>query len=398
MRSLATVPSAAGHRRFGRHLAALGIAALLAFASTGGVAAAHGQQARIVAPKAVRAPRRARFTVRVSAPAKRIAFFVDNRRRWVVRSHRRGLDRRGHLRTARMAPGRHRLRIRARLSDGRVVSANRILFVAKSSTRGHKTKEPASTEPTSTETTSPTSETTPSPSSELLFSASRISEFPTLQAAPGAVTEVPDPAGGGGTAIDMTVKESDKSFFEDGKPRAQLLSPAIFVPGTEFWWHSRFFLPADFPSSVSRWINVMQGPYGPPYAGSPPWSIGLDEGSDLRWQRNGTYGWDIPWSMPLVRNRWVDVLLHERFGTDGWVEMWIDGQQVTFFGSGNTVNDNPNHESPTQRLNMKTMDASNNGGANAAYLQNYRAPNWIESVTIYHGPMEIGKTRASVGA
>ncbi|HXV05797.1 MAG TPA: heparin lyase I family protein [Solirubrobacterales bacterium] len=368
-------------------------AILLAFALTADVAAAR--PVKIVAPRAVRAPRNARFAVRVSAPARRVAFFVDNRRRWVSRSDRWRFNRRGRLRTKRMAPGRHRLWIRAKLSNGRVVSARRILYVAKkSSTHGHKGTETALSEATPTETTS---SGTTSSSSGLLFSGSRISDFPTTLAAPGAITETPDPAGGSGTAIDMTVKESDGSFFEDGKPRAQLQSPPIIEPGDEFWWHSRFFLPADFPSYVSHWINIMEGPYGPPYNGTPPWEIGMDQGSDLRWQRNGSYNWDIPWSMPLVRNRWVDVLLHERFGTDGWIEMWIDGQQVTFFGSSNTVAYNPNHESPTQRLNMKTMDASNNGGPNFAVIQNYRGVGWIESVSVYHGPMELGTTRASVG-
>ncbi len=373
-------------------MVAFGLTALFAVGPMGGVAAAQGQQARIVAPKAVRAPRSARFTVRVSAPAKRVAFFVDNRRRWVVRSDSRGFDRRGRLRTARMAPGRHRLRIRAELSNGHAVNAKRLLYVAKkSSTHGRKTKEP-----TSTESTSSSSETTQS--SELLFSGSRISDFALMQAAPGAVTEVPDPAGGNETVLKMKVSNEDVyPTTPTSDPRAQLLSPEIFVPGTEFWWHSRFFLPADFPAHVPGWINVLQGPYGPPWAGSPPWSIGMDEGSDLRWQRNSTYHWDIPWSVPLVRNQWVDVLLHERFGSDGWVEMWIDGQQVTFFGASNTVSYNPNGESPTQRLSMKTMDASNNGGPNSAYLQNYRAAGWIESLTVYHGPMKIGTTHSSVG-
>lgn len=393
MRGLITVPSAVSHRRFGRHLAALGFAALLAFASTGGVAAAHGQQARIVAPKAVRAPRSAHFTVRVSAPAKRVAFFVDNRRRWVVRSDRWGLKRRGRLRTARMAPGRHRLRIRAKLSNGRVVNARRVFYLAKKSgTREHgpRSKELTGSEPTSTE---PTATESSSTGSALLFNGSHISDFALMQAAPGAITEVPDPAGGSETALKMKVSNEDVyPITPTENPRAQLLSPSLFTPGTEYWWHSKFFLPPDFPSSVPGWLTLLEGPYGPPFAGPPPWHIEVS-GSTLQWQRNSTYNWDVPWHMPLVRNQWVNVLVHGRFGTDGWIEMWINGQQVTFFEPGTY---NPNNIASTQRLNMKTMDSSNDGGSNFAVIQSYRKVGMFESVTAYHGPMKIGTTRTSV--
>jgi hypothetical protein len=365
---------------------------LFALAATSAAAARGHGQVKIIAPRTVHEPRSASFAVRISAPAKRIAFFVDGRRLWVTRPHRWKFRRHGRLSTARMAPGRHRLGIRARLSNGRVASARRVLFVARGKStheHGHKNKEPSST------TESEANSSTPS---GLLFDGSHISDFEDLQAAPGAVTEVPDPASDGGTAIKMTVNDSDASYFNDETPRAQLLSPRIIEPGDEFWWHSSFFLPSDFPSYVSSWINLMEGPYGPPYGGAPAWRICMDHGSDLRWERNRTYEWDIPWSMPLVRNRWVDVLMHERFGTDGWVEMWIDGQQVTFFDP-NTEGKvyNPNHLSPTQRLYMQTMDASNDGGPNFAVIQNYRGAGWIESVTVYHGPMKLGTTRASVG-
>ncbi|MGH3430190.1 MAG: hypothetical protein ACRDQZ_21920, partial [Mycobacteriales bacterium] len=101
----------------------------------------------------------------------------------------------------------------------------------------------------------------------------------------------------------------------------------------------------------------------------------------------------VPWQMPLVRGSWVNVLLHERFGTDGFVEMWIDGQQITFF-SGGTYN--PNKEAPTQRLAMKTMDHTNSGGPNFAVIQSYRKAGMFSSVSLFQGPMTLGTTRASV--
>lgn len=365
-------------------------AALLACGLMGGVATA--KPVKLVAPRAVRAPQSARFAVRVSAPVKRIAFFVDNRRRWVSRADRWRFSRRGRLRTTRMASGRHRLRIRARLGNGRVVSARRVLFVAKkTSTHEHGLRSRESTGTESTSTESVTTESTPS--SGLLFNGSHISDFALMQAAPGAITEVSDPAGSGETVLKMKVSDQDVyPVTPTGNPRAQLLSPSLFTPGTEYWWHSKFFLPADFPSSVPGWLTLLEGPYGPPYEGPPPWHIEVN-GSNIQWQRNSTYKWDVPWRMPLVRNRWIDVLVHGRFGTDGWIEMWIDGQQVTLFEPGTY---NPNNIASTQRLDMKTMDSSNNGGSNFAVIQNYRKVGMFESVTVYHGPMKVGTTRTSV--
>lgn len=263
---------------------------------------------------------------------------------------------------------------------------------------------PAEPAPTPTEPTEPAptpAEPVPPPTSEeaptsadLLFQGTHISDFWLNQSAPGAVSEVADPAGSGETVFKMTVKNSDVApITPTSDPRAQLLTPNTIVAGQEFWWSAKFFLPADFPSSVPGWLTVMQGAYGPPFNGTPPWHLEIS-GSELRWQRNSTYGWDIPWRTPLVRNRWVKVLLHEGFGTNGFVEMWIDGQQVSFFGAGSY---NPNHEATSQRLTMKTMDASNNGGANEMAIQSYRKAGMFETVTLFQGAPRLGKTRASVG-
>ncbi len=213
--------------------------------------------------------------------------------------------------------------------------------------------------PTPTPAPEPTPAPTPSPipnPSELLFSGSRI--------APITPTE---------------------------NPRAQALSTSVISPGTELWLSTKFMLPSNFPSSVPGWMSLVSI-YGAPFNGSSPWCIGIG-GTHFNWHRNGTYNWDIPWEAPLVRGRWVNVLLHERFATDGWVEMWIDGNPVKFF-SGTY---NPNHVSTTEHLNMKTVDSSNNGGANAAKIMQYRQAGMFETATVYFGALKIGKTRASVG-
>lgn len=278
---------------------------------------------------------------------------------------------------------------------------------------GGSTTPPAETTPPPTETTvvtpPPTSETTvtseapvtsepptsePSPSSELLFSGSRIGDFWLNQSAPGAVTEVPDPAGGSRSVFKMTVADTDVyPITPTENPRAQLMSPPTIQPGDEIWWHSSFYLPAEFPSSVPGWLNLLEGPYGAPFNGSPPWQIQV-VGNYIQWTRNKTYGYDVPWRMPLVKEKWVDVLVHERFGSSGWVEMWIDGQPITFFAGGTY---NPSRVAPTTHLNMATMDSSNNGGPNSIILQSYRQAGMFSSVSVFEGSLQIGRTRASVG-
>ncbi|MFN8163981.1 MAG: heparin lyase I family protein [Solirubrobacterales bacterium] len=226
----------------------------------------------------------------------------------------------------------------------------------------------------------------------LLFKATHLSDFWLRQAAPGALSEVPDPAGSGETVFKLTVGDSDMLNITPN-PRAEMLSPSTIKAGDELWWSAKFFLPADFPASVPGWLNLLQGPYGSPFAGSPPWHVEVN-GDHIQWARNSTYRWDVPWQMPLVRNSWVSVMVHERFASDGFVEMWVNGQPITFFGSGTY---NPNHVAPTQHLAMATMDSSNNGATNSIYLQSYRKAGMFPSLTVYQGPLAIGTTRASVG-
>jgi hypothetical protein len=229
---------------------------------------------------------------------------------------------------------------------------------------------------------SPSRAPSPTQPSGLLFNGAHISDFDELQAAPGAITEVPDPAGSSETDFQMTVSNQDVyPVTPTDNPRAQALSPPVIHPGDEIWLQTKFMLPQNLPT-VKGWMSLIQI-YGAPFDGSSPWEIDVAE-NEILWQRNGTYDWDIPWRMPLVKDRWISVLLHERFADDGWVEMWIDGQPVDFFEGGT-------------RLSMQTMDSSNNGGPNAAKIMNYREAGMFDSASVYFGPLKLGTTRASVG-
>jgi hypothetical protein len=225
------------------------------------------------------------------------------------------------------------------------------------------------------------------------FAASTIDSFHLNQSVPGAVTEVPDPAGGGETVFRMTVSDHDVFPVTPTRdPRAELLSPATISVGDRYWWGGKFFLPRSFPASVPGWVTLMEGPYGPPYAGTPPWHIEV-HGKHIQWSRDRTYRWDIPWRMPLVRGRWIEVLVHGQLARRGFVEMWVDGKPVTFFAHGGN---NPERHPPTRRLRMRTLDTANDEGPNYVSVLNYRKRGMFPSLTVFHGPMALGPTRASV--
>jgi hypothetical protein len=411
-------------------LAAFAGVLLAALALAVGPPQAHGaaRGLAIVAPNAVAADPTVRYATKVSGGATRVAFFVDGKRRWAERTSGRKFKRRGYLHTATLSKGRHRLAMKVRRRSGRTLRAAHVLYVSSRSTDksrgGGKKDKPAPTlepapEPEPTQEPDPTPEPepapepspepapepepapqpapepepAPAPSAGLLFDGSNLGAFAQLQAAPGAITETLDPLGGGDSGFRFTVRDSDVyPLTPTDNPRAQALSPSVIDKGDEVWLKTKFMFPADFPT-VTNWMSLASI-YGPPFNGTSPWQIGTSN-NEIRWQRNGTYRWDVPWRMPLVRGRWIELLLHERFGSDGWVEMWIDGNRVGFFPSGNY---NPDRHAPTGRLAMATMDSSNDGGANHAKIMQYRQAGMFDSATVYFGALKLGSTRSSVGA
>lgn len=228
---------------------------------------------------------------------------------------------------------------------------------------------------------------------ELLFSGSHVGDFWVNHSAPGAITEVSDPAGSGESVLQMNVGDGDVyPITPTENPRAELLSPDIVQPGQEVWLKTKFLIPADYPTVPDGgWVSLVSF-YGAPFNGPSPWHLEL-AGDKLQWQRNGTYDFDVPWETPLVKGRWTEVLVHERFAEEGFIEMWINGQQVEFFGSGTY---NPNGVAATQQLQMATMDASNDAGANSAKIMQYREAGMFASGSVYFGALKLGSSRAAV--
>ncbi len=252
------------------------------------------------------------------------------------------------------------------------------------------TPEPEATPepPKTTESPAPTE-----PVANPFFDGARISDFWINHSASGAVSEASNPAGGSEKVIKMTVSDKDVyPITPTENPRAELLSPALITAGKEVWLKTKFFIPTDYPTVPNGgWVSLVSF-YGAPFEGASPWRVELC-GNTIQWERNGTYGYDVPWQTPLEKGRWYTVLTHELFAKNGFVEMWINGQKISFFSSGGY---NPHRIAPTEKLAMATMDSSNDEGANSAKIMQYRKLGMFNSGTIYFGPLELGETHASV--
>lgn len=227
----------------------------------------------------------------------------------------------------------------------------------------------------------------------LLFNGASLSNF-TVEGETGTITEVSDPLGSGQKVFKNIVTDSNLTPF--GNPRAQQTSTALFTKGTELWLKTKILFPSTFPTSIPNG-NTLLSIYGAPYAGSAPFALDT-YGDTLEWQRNGTYGWDIPWEMPLERDKWISIVVHEKFDEagKGFVEMWVNGEQVTFFKSGSSWN--PNKVAATTKLTMATMDSSNDKAANNVRLQQNRVKGDVSTSTVYFGPLKIGNTRDDVSS
>jgi hypothetical protein len=226
-----------------------------------------------------------------------------------------------------------------------------------------------------------------------LFTGVRVGDFPAEYSARGAISEVPDPVGSGEKVLRLDVSDGDVyPITPTDNPRAALVSPDIIRPGMEVWLATKFLVPTTYPAIRSGgWVSLVEL-YGPPYDSSSPWQLELS-GNSLQWQRNATYGFDIPFRTPLARGRWTTVLVHERFASRGFVEMWIDGRSIDFFSSGGY---NPRRLASTRRLKMATRDDSNDRGPNSVRIMQYRKAGMFSEGTIYFGALRIGRTRASV--
>lgn len=172
-----------------------------------------------------------------------------------------------------------------------------------------------------------------------------------------------------------------------GDPRAQVETARSYREGDDIWigWSTLF--PDDWPDALppggDTWVTLAEV-YGPPYSGAAPVKLGMRSGVPaLSIQRNGTYGWDLPWEQgPIRKGRWYDVVLHERLSRDpelGFVELWVD------VGAGwrqQLLAGRP-------RLVMQTLPDDTSGPAYSS-LKLYRSRGMYERMTVYHAEHRVG--------
>jgi hypothetical protein len=196
--------------------------------------------------------------------------------------------------------------------------------------------------------------------------------------------------------VGYTVLDSDVSpCTPTSNPRASGYRYALFYPGDEVWESFSVYFPAGFPSVP--YFLMFQEDYGAPFNSPPPNGIWLQnyDGTGNRFYVTGNYDGVAKtvarvWSTKVTTGVWHDWMVHKRFATDksGWLEVWFDGQQVTFSNGS------------TRLTNQQTM-LTGATSANFGLLQ-YRSAgmfpvsSYPNGLTIYFDEARVGTTRESV--
>lgn len=186
-------------------------------------------------------------------------------------------------------------------------------------------------------------------------------------------------------------------------PRAQLELSTVdygIATGSEFWWGTGIYLPANFPvlthragDSVADWL-VFAEVYGAPSVGQSAAQLGVygDDSDSLMLNINpDAVGWfnRRVWKMPIIRGKWVDFAFRVRLSTNpkiGFYEMYVN------FGHGW---ERQLLEGQV-RLYFSTLNSSHDIGPNKPTIKNYRKVNTFDVVTCYFAGHKIGSSLAAV--
>jgi hypothetical protein len=220
----------------------------------------------------------------------------------------------------------------------------------------------------------------PTPTGTKVFDGTHLSSWPHIdEAASDRVTEVPDPLGQLTTPVlKFSVNDSD-TILGQPNPRAQITTNNFINEGNEVWWGGKILFPSTFPTpSNNGWISLASI-YGPPYAGASPAPIQVVKGvpdSSPTWGIINPTWTSRYWGFPLssIKGKWMNYLVHEKFSTSGWMEVWVNGQLVM------------------PRRNIATRDSSNDQGANYVKISFYRLKGLFPgTVTLYHAQFGVWK-------
>lgn len=161
---------------------------------------------------------------------------------------------------------------------------------------------------------------------------------PPLESSP-RITDVSDPYG---TAVRkmqrFEVREGDT--YPTSNPRCQLNGGQNIEFNSTFFLGFRFGLPSiaeGGPDLISEWCNIWEF-FGRPYEGSPTVQLGIHNFSGtnkLRWTRNAHYSFDEVFNKSYTADAWTNVVYKMKHSTEangGFVELWINGEQVSLKG------------------------------------------------------------------
>jgi len=192
--------------------------------------------------------------------------------------------------------------------------------------------------------------------------------------------------------VGYTVLDTDTSpCTPTSNPRASGYRQ-LFRPGDEMWEGFSVYIPTGFPS-VPHFF-MFEEDYGAPFNSPPPNGIWLQnfDGTGNKFYITGNYDGSAKtvqrvWSTKIVTGVWHDFVVHKRFATDksGWLEVWFDGQQVTF------------SDGSTRLTNQQTM-LTGATSANFSLMQ-YRSAgmfpvsSYPNGLTVYFDEARVGTTR-----
>jgi hypothetical protein len=206
------------------------------------------------------------------------------------------------------------------------------------------------------------------------------------------VSIVDDPVLGSARKVaKVTVYDFDTG--PTSNPRVQMETARFWDEGEEYYVGASYYFPSSWPNvSSSGWVNLGEI-YGPPYSGAGPNKIMVLRKSDgsqvLCWQRNQNYNYDRPFEIPLIRERWFDLVLRVKLSSDptvGFWEAWLNRgsgwERLKLHGRS--------------RLFTRTIDSSNNHGANYHKVSQYRARGMWKVATNYIADHRVGTSFEAV--
>lgn len=217
----------------------------------------------------------------------------------------------------------------------------------------------------------------------LLFDGTDLANYSAIQMEGGYV---PPTARGSQIAIDgdmLRFDLHDEDTDNTDRVRLQAVSPSFINDGDEIWIVNEFMLPTDFPSiNPPNWLTVTSM-YGPPYNGTGPLGIliqNMGSGNVLAWGGNaymnqGDAG-KIMWKSPVLQpNKRYTMARRIKVSHDpevGFLEIWFAErgtalQQQSLMQNG--------VENAVTRRYFATLDATNGGYANDSRINFYHNPN-----------------------